>query len=326
MLTPVTPRSWYLIGRSKDFKVGKIKKITIHQTDFVITRKTTGKVVAWANRCPHMGADLSRGHVHQDELVCPFHAWRFNDKGECTHIPADPESLGCSRKLKTYPIVEKFGLVFVNNSRKPNFDLPFFDDLREKMLIAGRPFQIHQDAAWYVVSANAFDVAHFVHVHNRIPLREPEVQDLGDYGKRIKHFYKIKPSNVIADKIIGFFFGREGTLEYTVFGSNYILAKSTFGRFSNHMVIVLQPSGENKSISTIALVKDVSDANIFQIAFRKLVLKFQTYFTKKFFKAEADEILGVRVNKKSLHKSDSILKEYLEYVDKVLGLQGAQQL
>lgn len=323
MLTPVTPRSWYLIGKSKDFKVGKIKQITIHNHEFIITRQTTGTVVAWSNRCPHMGADLSRGKIHNDELVCPFHAWRFNDKGECTHIPADPESLGCNRKLKTYPIYEMFGLVFLNNSRKPNFDLPFFDDLKEKMLIAGRPFKIQQDAAWYVVSANAFDVSHFIHVHNRIPLKDPEIEEIGDYGKRIKHYYRIKPSNVIADKILGTLFGREGTLEYTVYGSNYILAKSSFGRFTNHMIIVLQPEADGKSTSTIALVTDVTGNSFATKLAKRILLSFQSFFTKRFFEAEAKEILGVKVNHNSLHSSDSVLKDYLDYVDRVLGLQGS---
>lgn len=322
MLTPVTPRSWYLIGKSKDFKVGKIKKVTIHQQDFILTRKTTGKLVAWSNRCPHMGADLSRGKVQNDELICPFHAWRFNDKGECVHIPADPEGLGCNRKLKTFPVVEKFGLVFMNNARKPNFDLPFFEDLREKILIAGRPFQVKQAAPWYVVSANAFDVSHFIHVHNRIPIRDPEISEIGEYGKRIKLFYKIKSSNVIADKFLNVFFGNSGTLEYTVFASNYILAKSTFGSFTNHMVIVLRPTSKNNSISTIALLKDVSGNGFLNKNFKKFMLLFQSYFTRKFFEAEAKEILGVRVNKESLHQTDDILKEYLDHVEKVLGLQG----
>lgn len=28
--------------------------------------------------CPHMGASLAGGHVEDDTVVCPWHAWRFN--------------------------------------------------------------------------------------------------------------------------------------------------------------------------------------------------------------------------------------------------------
>jgi nitrite reductase/ring-hydroxylating ferredoxin subunit len=28
--------------------------------------------------CPHMGASLGAGQVHQGVVTCPWHAWRFN--------------------------------------------------------------------------------------------------------------------------------------------------------------------------------------------------------------------------------------------------------
>ena len=28
--------------------------------------------------CPHMGASLGAGQVHDDIVTCPWHAWRFN--------------------------------------------------------------------------------------------------------------------------------------------------------------------------------------------------------------------------------------------------------
>jgi phenylpropionate dioxygenase-like ring-hydroxylating dioxygenase large terminal subunit len=115
-----------------------------------------------------MNSDLSRGKIIEDEIVCPFHAWRFNDKGECTDIPADPKELTSKRKLKNYPVIEKFSLVFLNNSRKPLFNLPMFDDSKEKIVIASQPFRIKQDTPWYVLTASAFDLPHFIHVHNRI--------------------------------------------------------------------------------------------------------------------------------------------------------------
>lgn len=291
----------------------------------MLTRVSSGSIVAWASHCPHMNSDLSRGHIHEDQIVCPFHAWRFNEKGECTHIPADPENIHCKRNLKTYPVIEKFGLVFLNNSRKPLFELPMFDDLRDKMVIAGQPFKITQDAPWYVVTANAFDLPHFVHVHNRIPVKEPVIKDLSEHSRYIKLDYKIKRSGVIADKILTTLFGKTGSLEFTVYQSNYILAKSSFGRFSNYMLIVLSPLQDNQSLSTISVLKDVTGKGVLGRAFTRFMLLFQSFFTKKFFEAEANEILGIRVSKQSLHQTDSVLKSYLDWVERVLSLQGAQR-
>jgi phenylpropionate dioxygenase-like ring-hydroxylating dioxygenase large terminal subunit len=143
----VTPKSWYLIGRSRDFKFHEIKKVTIHQKDFVLTRLSSGVITAWASRCPHMNSDLSRGKILEDQIICPFHAWKFNAKGECTDIPSEPKSLTCNKSLKTYPVIEKLGLVFLNNSRKPLFELPIFDNFKDKMGLASQPFRVLQKDA-----------------------------------------------------------------------------------------------------------------------------------------------------------------------------------
>lgn len=36
-----------------------------------------GKVNAIDDTCPHMGASLSGGHVEDNIVTCPWHAWRF---------------------------------------------------------------------------------------------------------------------------------------------------------------------------------------------------------------------------------------------------------
>ena len=36
-----------------------------------------GKFYAIDDVCPHMGASLSGGHLENDIVTCPWHAWRF---------------------------------------------------------------------------------------------------------------------------------------------------------------------------------------------------------------------------------------------------------
>jgi nitrite reductase (NADH) small subunit/3-phenylpropionate/trans-cinnamate dioxygenase ferredoxin subunit len=33
--------------------------------------------------CPHMGASLGAGAIHDGEVVCPWHAWRFRASDGC---------------------------------------------------------------------------------------------------------------------------------------------------------------------------------------------------------------------------------------------------
>jgi nitrite reductase (NADH) small subunit len=39
-----------------------------------------GKYLAINDFCPHMGASLADGHVEDDAVMCPWHAWRFSLK------------------------------------------------------------------------------------------------------------------------------------------------------------------------------------------------------------------------------------------------------
>ena len=41
--------------------------------------------------CPHAGANLSGGHVENDTVMCPWHAWRFSLKdGHWCDAPKSP--------------------------------------------------------------------------------------------------------------------------------------------------------------------------------------------------------------------------------------------
>lgn len=37
-----------------------------------------GRYLAINDFCPHMGASLAEGHVEDDAVMCPWHAWRFS--------------------------------------------------------------------------------------------------------------------------------------------------------------------------------------------------------------------------------------------------------
>ena len=55
--------------RPKNYKVAGV--------EWVVWR-AAGRVHAAPDACPHMGASLSAGHVEQEMVICPWHAWRFS--------------------------------------------------------------------------------------------------------------------------------------------------------------------------------------------------------------------------------------------------------
>ena len=71
---------WFWIINSCDLKTGDVKAISYCGRDVVLFRGTNGKPYVLDGFCPHMGASLAEGHVEDDAVMCPWHAWRFSLK------------------------------------------------------------------------------------------------------------------------------------------------------------------------------------------------------------------------------------------------------
>lgn len=134
----------------------------------VLFRDQQGLARAASAICPHRGADLSDGEVHNGCLACPYHGWRFDGQGRCVHVPAHPDRPAPARStLRSYSVREQDGLIWVRLSPQeapaPPPRLPLFGDP------AYRAFTIEDDcpgpADWWM--ANFMDIAHVPFIHRR---------------------------------------------------------------------------------------------------------------------------------------------------------------
>ncbi len=66
-------------GEGKPFKVG----------DHILALYNDGgEFFAIDDTCPHQGASLGEGTLHQGRVICPWHNWIFELRtGECRGIP-----------------------------------------------------------------------------------------------------------------------------------------------------------------------------------------------------------------------------------------------
>lgn len=64
------------IGAADDFPEGSATVVTVGGKDVAVFRQK-GAFYAIDDRCPHMGASLSGGHVEEGVVACPWHYWRF---------------------------------------------------------------------------------------------------------------------------------------------------------------------------------------------------------------------------------------------------------
>ena len=104
---------WHPVAQSHDVAQTPLAARLL-QRDIVLWRDGEGHARAFADQCPHRGARLSLGRVHEGRLECPYHGWQFAANGQCVRVPAlphfTPPATNCARH---YAVHEAQGLVWV---------------------------------------------------------------------------------------------------------------------------------------------------------------------------------------------------------------------
>ena len=91
-----------------------IKPVRLLGEDLVIFQDERGRYGLIGRRCPHRGTDLAYGRLENGGLRCAFHGWLFDINGKCLETPAEPDdsNLCANIRQKSYPVVEKNGILF----------------------------------------------------------------------------------------------------------------------------------------------------------------------------------------------------------------------
>ena len=134
--------------------------------------------------CVHRGTALSLGWVSGDELVCPYHGWRYRADGRCAAIPQldDPSRVPAKARIPAFRCQERYGLVWVA-LEPPRWPLPEVPELENgawATLSAG-PYRWRCDAARQV--ENFTDFGHFPWVHPGL---------LGDPGRPVVPRHQVR--------------------------------------------------------------------------------------------------------------------------------------
>lgn len=82
----------------------------------VLYRAADGALGCFAEACPHRGASLVLARTEDCGLRCIYHGWKFSVTGEVLETPSEPAELTkfASRvKLRTYPVTEAGGIVWI---------------------------------------------------------------------------------------------------------------------------------------------------------------------------------------------------------------------
>lgn len=204
--------AWYAAAWSSEIDASKPFGRRIMDEPIVLFRGPEGRVHALHDRCPHRFVPLSGGKICDATLQCPYHGLCFDGDGHCIRNPHGDGAIPKAAVVKTFPAVERFGLVWLWMGRRELADpalLPNFDFLEDDRWVNVSGY-VYGSGYYELFTDNILDLGHaeFLHEGLKAPaftIGKREVyQDGNTVWSNVSH-----PNDYISD-IMNNIFGTHG--------------------------------------------------------------------------------------------------------------------
>ncbi len=181
-LRQVWHRNWIYVCRSSELaETRSFQMLDIAGQSILVVRGEDRVLRAFHNTCRHRGSALCRtpaGRFPAAGIVCPYHAWRYNLRGELVHAtsrePGDGFDVG-DYPLYSLPAMEWNGFVFAALTPDPppfaaTLDLPpeRLDNWELGKLVVGHRMSKTIECNWKVFWENYNECLHCPGVHPRL--------------------------------------------------------------------------------------------------------------------------------------------------------------
>lgn len=307
---PAWPASWYLFGSAQELRRGPVSKRFLGR-DLAAYRTESGRVAILEARCAHLGADLGRGSVHGECLRCPFHEWQYAPDGRCVSIPRTAQVPEFAR-VGSYPVIERHGLVFFFNGRKPLFPLPFFPGEAPEAYRAARPSGFTATCPWYMVAAHGFDVQHFETVHGRRLLGPLEVDTPAPLARRSRYRAEVLGEKYY-DRFLRRWVGREVEISITTWGGTLVVITGDFGRARSRFFIVSHPQEDGATRCEIIVFAPRQSNRMIGAWAEPLTLGVRRWLTRAYLMDESHSLGSPQYNPRSLTELDREMIEFFHW-------------
>jgi phenylpropionate dioxygenase-like ring-hydroxylating dioxygenase large terminal subunit len=161
---------WYVAATSQEVGPEALFHRKLLGISVVIYRDDKGTPIALQDRCPHRFAPLSLGHREGNDLICPYHGLRFDSAGFCTHNPHGKGALPAKQAVRTFPIVEKHGFLWIwlADEVADPAKLPQFEQLDQGPATGIGHTYMKLPVNYRMILDNVMDLSHVDHVHGEI--------------------------------------------------------------------------------------------------------------------------------------------------------------
>ena len=165
---------WYPVMESR--RLRKRPRTVKLLGEKIVLFRDRGKAYALHDRCPHRGVPLSMGRQEFPGMVtCAYHGWTYDlASGALVAALTDgPDSPVCGMaeiRVKTYPVEERVGLiwVYVGDEPRPPVEEDIPEDLLKSDAVVGVMVDLRK-GNWRYAMENAVDIAHAKYLHRRTP-------------------------------------------------------------------------------------------------------------------------------------------------------------
>jgi phenylpropionate dioxygenase-like ring-hydroxylating dioxygenase large terminal subunit len=153
--------SWYCVLTLDSLKKNKIKNVQIGNQKLVLFITESGNIHCLDAFCAHMGLNLATGSVQGEELRCQFHHWSYLGNGEIK-LPCKSSS---PKKINSYPVIIRYGLIWIWPGDIAAYELPYHQDLPENSFIYQLGESYSRPSHPHISLLNALDIQHVNSVH-----------------------------------------------------------------------------------------------------------------------------------------------------------------
>ena len=295
------PESWYPLCYSKELKKGVPQLIEVFDGKLVLFRNEDGAPTVVSRFCPHMGTDLSKGAVIDGELRCPFHHRTYGKKGECLKVPGLNEDFK-GPGLKSYPAVEKFGLIFMYLGQRPLFDFPVFPRVKGEAAFS-MALRKNLKTPYSSLLFNGFDTHHLTCIHNREIIAPPIMGSDSPYHLRASFSMKVLVERFY-DIAVKFFGVRVVDVVLDCWGGNFLII--TNKKTKDNILITSVPRDTQNSTFFLTAVTNKAEGGLLNDLFQRLRLKLTTYLGMAFLKPDEVIVEEMEPDLRSLHPQQDL--------------------